>query len=351
MQGKRVLINTPEAQLCGGVGEFYRAVRPYLLSGIDYFRAGRRVGEHSQLPVFLRLVRDYAAYVRALHRGQYRIAHLNPSVGPLALLRDAGFCLLAKMFRKRLLVFFHGWEIRHERWLRLLRPVYFRADAMVVLSEAFRQRLRAMGWRGKVHVASTAAGEENFESPHCGAKGPFTVLFLGRLVKSKGLYEAIDAYAIARARRPELRLTIAGAGAEWTAARDYVAARALPDVTFTGFVSGPRKQQVLAEADCYLLPSRGEGMPCSVLEAMAHGLAVITRPVGGIADFFADGRMGYLEPSTDPERFASHLLALAANREQCREFGAYNRQYAREHFAPSKVAARLEAIYTEIAGD
>lgn len=347
-----VLINTPELGR-GGVSDFYTAVRPFLPAGIDYFPAGRRRRESSPLATVARLARDYAAYARALQRGDYRIVHLNPSVGPKSLIRDAGFCLLAKLFRRRLLVFFHGWDFRHERLLRVLRPIYFRADAIVVLGERFRQRLRAMGWRRPIYVESTAAGEEAFETPietrPSGA--PFTVLFLARLVKAKGLYEAIDAYAIARARRPDMRLIIAGDGPDLGPARELVAARGLADVTFTGFVTAPRKPQLFAEADCYLLPSHGEGMPCSLLEAMAYGLPVITRPVGGIADFFEDGRMGYLESSTDPENFAAHLLALAADRERCRELGAYNRQYAREHFAASRVAERLRAIYGEVAGD
>ncbi len=68
---------------------------------------------------------------------------------------------------------------------------------------------------------------------------------------------------------------------------------------FLGHVSGAAKTQAFRAADIYLFTSLAEGMPNSVLEAMAFGLPIVTRPVGGIRDFFEDGRMGYATDSLD----------------------------------------------------
>ena len=90
-------------------------------------------------------------------------------------------------------------------------------------------------------------------------------------------------------------------------------------------------------------------MPNVILEAMGHGLAVVTRLVGGLADFFEDGKMGFASASQDPDEFAALLRALAVDPAMRAEMGAYNHRYALEHFSASRVSRRLQDLYTRIA--
>ena len=89
-------------------------------------------------------------------------------------------------------------------------------------------------------------------------------------------------------------------------------------------------------------------MPTSVLEAMAYGLPVVTRPVGGLKDFFEDGKMGYITESLAPSVFAEAVEKLIREPETCRRMGRYNREFAHEHFAASRVAERIKRIYHEV---
>lgn len=89
-------------------------------------------------------------------------------------------------------------------------------------------------------------------------------------------------------------------------------------------------------------------MPSSVLEAMAFGLPVITRPVGGLKDFFEDGKMGFITESKAPEAFADLMEKLITDCDDRKKIARYNQRYAREHFMASKVAKRIENIYREI---
>ena len=81
---------------------------------------------------------------------------------------------------------------------------------------------------------------------------------------------------------------------------------------------------------------------------MAFGLPVVTRPVGGIRDFFEEGRMGFAVDSTEPTDFAEPLARLADDPALRSAIGSYNREYAASRFGASRVAARLLDIYGEV---
>ena len=143
-------------------------------------------------------------------------------------------------------------------------------------------------------------------------------------------------------------MTIAGDGTELRAAQAYVRRRHLEGVQWLGWVTGEAKRQAMNQADLYLFPSYTEGMPNSVLEAMACGLPVVTRPVGGLVDFFENGRMGLMTESLAPGVFVDLIGKLVKDPPLRHRMGAFNRAYARRRFLASNVAKRIEAIYTEI---
>jgi glycosyltransferase involved in cell wall biosynthesis len=92
-------------------------------------------------------------------------------------------------------------------------------------------------------------------------------------------------------------------------------------------------------------------MPNSVLEAMAHGLPVVTSAVGGIADFFEDGRMGFSTRTVEPTVLAGLIERLIADPGLAARMGQNNRIHAERCFAAPKVAQRLVAIYSRVIDD
>ena len=114
-------------------------------------------------------------------------------------------------------------------------------------------------------------------------------------------------------------------------------------VDFKGYVYAEKKRDNLINNDIYLFPTKhGEGMPASVLEAMALGLAVVTRPVGGIKDFFEHGKMGFLTESVDPSVFADLIENLCSDYELVKTMSQYNHEFASQHFLASIVVDKME---------
>jgi glycosyltransferase involved in cell wall biosynthesis len=353
-----ILLTCPDLQKGGGVASYCRILQPYLGSDVDYFTVGARNDDEKGWRLVTRMLRDYAAFRRKLKDGRYDLVHLNPSLGKKALLRDGLLVKMAKARGCKVLVFIHGWDegceaVLREKYMRIFQRVYFQADAFVVLASEFREKLLAMACDKPIFIETTTLGDEIFTrndtKPRLPADAPFNILYLSRIEREKGVYEALDAFHIVKAKHPHVTMTVAGDGAELSRARQYVTKERIQDITFTGYITGEEKQRTFSEAQVYLFPTwYGEGMPISVLEAMAYGLPVITRPVGGLKDFFNDGKMGFITESRDPHRFVELLEAVMLNPDLWSSISAFNRRYAEEHFSAGKVAARIKRIYAEI---
>jgi glycosyltransferase involved in cell wall biosynthesis len=121
-------------------------------------------------------------------------------------------------------------------------------------------------------------------------------------------------------------------------------------VEVVGYVRDEAKRALFMSHHVYCFPSEyKEGMPNSVLEAMALGMPIVTCPVGGLADFFEDGRMGWLVPGRDAARVAAKLESLAGDRAGAAAMAAYNHAYAVRRFLAPDVARRLGEIYLSTA--
>ena len=357
----RVLVTCPMLEIPGGVANYYRVLRRHFTSDVKYFIVGARLNEVGLLNKVIRFCSDCFLFARMLNRSNYDLVHLNPSLVPYSLIRDGLFLVIAKVFRKKVIVFMRGWDQKWERNIRrffpwLFRAVYFRSDAFIVLSTEFKDRLQEMGYSGPIFVETTVVEDDIFSSVEAVpgmlevkiTDNKINILYLAHIERAKGIYEAVDAYRILKGLYPHVMLTIAGNGIEAVTVKSYVEEKGIPDVMFLGYVTGEAKRNAFKKGDIYLFPSYSEGMPNSVLEAMAYGLPIVTTAVGGLRDFFKNSEMGFITESTDAQTFVELIETLINNPEACSRIGRHNKLYAKEHFAASKVIKRLLKIYHSV---
>lgn len=345
----------------GGVSGFYDAVRSRLSGDVDFLPIGSREDQSGLARTLKRFLADNLAFYRLLRHNSYDIVHLNPSLDPKAVIRDGILLWIATRHKVRAVVFFHGWTKSFESTLSKyflwpFKSLFSRASIILVLCSDFKNALLEMGFPNSIRVVTTAVDDEVFSpsldetlsSKYANLREGSEILFLGRIERPKGIYEALEAFRIVKRRVPEIRLTVAGDGKELNDAKGYVSTNAIPGVTFTGHVAGKVKFDAFLRADIFLFPTYGEGLPVALLEAMAFGLPVVSRPVGGIKDFFEQGKMGFLAQSLNPEEFANLLENLLNNPALRHEISVFNRQYAKLHFSASKVARDFSLIYDEV---
>jgi glycosyltransferase involved in cell wall biosynthesis len=357
----KVLVEHPDLQRLGGIEAYLLKLFPHLNVPYESFSIARRPGETGLLSRMTRIFRDYRRYWAVLSDRTIKLVHLNPSLERKSFYREAMFLLLARLRGKKTLVFFHGWNPDFQQRLdrnkgRLFRLLYGRADAFIVLAASFADRLRSWGIVQPIHSEVIVIEDDVIASFDLGAAvdkrleaARWRVLFTSRLFRAKGIMTAIEALGIVQRSHPQFELLVAGDGELVDEARALVERLQIKNVTFLGVVSGARKYAVFRDAHLLCFPTEhGEGFPNVIVEAMAFGLPVITRPVGGIPDFFQNGVHGYLTESTAPEDFAQLIIRIAEDQERYRLMAHANHQYARTHFLASEAARRLERIYASI---
>jgi glycosyltransferase involved in cell wall biosynthesis len=168
------------------------------------------------------------------------------------------------------------------------------------------------------------------------------ILYVGRLTRPK----AVDVLLDAMRELPGERLTIVGDGPERAALEQ--AARGLPHVSFAGRVAHARVAEYLAGARMLILPSRQEGQPNVVMEAMALGVPVVATRVGGVPDLVADGETGLLTAPDDARGLAHAIRTLSSDAGLRARMGEASVRAMRAYDWPRLVES-FERILQEVA--
>jgi len=225
-----------------------------------------------------------------------------------------------------------------------------RVATLIAVSEDAGRRMRAdLGWGGPVTVVRNAVALERFPAPGpapCrNAAEPAVAVVAARLVTQKGHGHLLEA-----ARRlPRVRFLCAGDGPlrsdlERRAREMGVADR----VTFLGHRTDI--PALLHGADLAVLPSLYEGLPLSLVEAMAAARPVVATDVGGSREVVIHGVTGLLVPPGDPEALAGAIGRVASDPALAARFGAEGRRRVEADFTAEAMVARVEALYARLLG-
>lgn len=179
---------------------------------------------------------------------------------------------------------------------------------------------------------------------------PPRLLFIGRLVREKGIFDLLDAFSIVSRQHP-CHLMIAGVGPAENEVRRRIELLGLArQTTLLGYVSGDALKRAYRSADIFVLPSHREGFPLSVMEAMGYRLPVVTTPIRGCADHLAPDVNAVFVPPRDPEALAGGLLRLLGDAALRSRMGAANSVKVLD-FAPDAVIPRYVEILRGVALD
>ena len=227
-----------------------------------------------------------------------------------------------------------------------IKTLFSSVDAVIVLSEEWEEWMRSRGFAPKrLVVMHNAVPVPRRSCSPCSHQG---VLFLGRLDARKSPDVLLRASRAMLEQHPDAKLVFGGDGYP---ERYEALARELGIVErceFLGWITGDDKERLFERAGVYCLPSKNEGMPMSVLEAMAHGVPTIATPVGGMPQVIEDGVNGYMMPVDDEERLSGLLCKLMDSQDLRASIGSAGRATISEHFSIERNVEELVRLYREL---
>jgi glycosyltransferase involved in cell wall biosynthesis len=309
-------------------------------------RGGRLAG----IGAFARAAGRLAA---VLGGGRLGLVHANMSTRGSAW-RKCALCGMARSAGVPTVVHLHGADFREyraalPRWRRaLLDATLRRAARVIVLGRCWQALLVDEAGLSPERVVVVPNGVPA-PRPSCPgpAGGAAEIVLLGRLGARKGVPELLAALASPELRGRDWRATLAGDGAVEAFGRQVEQLGLGERVRLPGWVDRETASALLARADIFVLPSHHEGMPLAVIEALAHGVAVVATPVGANPEFLAHEHNALLVPPGDARALATAIGRLLDDAELRQRLGRAGRETFEARLAIGVVAARIAGIHRE----
>jgi phosphatidylinositol alpha-1,6-mannosyltransferase len=272
--------------------------------------------------------------------------HLVTDSGNLAQLQ-----WLPGLRKKPVLAMLHGidiWEDAKPRWVRSAK-----ATSMPVFVSDYSRR-RAESAHGRFINARVCwnGTEANEPAPPALRASPPEVLIVGRMEEGyKGHGELIATWPKVLTVVPGAILRVVGRGPEQPELEKQAAAAGVgSQVVFDGFVPDDRLDELFARASVLAMPSRGEGFGIVYIEAMRHGLPIITSRQDAGQEVVVDGQTGYAVDLETPGQLADRLIRLLNDQAHAVSLGEAGRRRWAEHFRFSAFRERMRAILAEFLG-
>lgn len=272
--------------------------------------------------------------------------------GNMSFYRKLVIFMLAKLLSAKLIVHLHG-SVFKDFYnsggvvrKKLIRFMFSKADAMIVLSEGWKTFVSSISTNKSIYILYNGASTQKFHLSVKKDENEIKILFMGRLGDRKGVYDLLEAFSLLIEKVPCAILLLGGDG-EIDKVNKIISQMNLSErIKVLGWVAGNDKIKLYEKADIYTLPSYNEGLPVSILEAMASGLPVVSTPVGGISEAVIEGVNGYLVQPGDVESLYKRLMSLCQSAELRTSMGKESRELIEEKFDIQKLVSQLMDIYT-----
>lgn len=301
----------------------------------------------------VRLLYSIGSFLKFLPiSGQYDLYHVHMSERG-SIRRKNWYISVGRMLGKKIVLHMHGSEFAKlynaypPRRQRRIRKILSKADRMVVLSEEWRSFYCTIFPPEKIAVIHNAVElpaqqERDYSGPN--------VLFLGRVGDRKGTFDLLQAFAELADAFPDTQLYIGGDG-ELDRARGFLKEHRLEGrVHLEGWIGKQEQESLYEKCDVFTLPSYNEGLPMAVLEAMAHGAAVVTSDVGGLPQLVQNGENGCIVKPGDIPALRDALASLLASADQRRRIGSAARRTIEANFGFHTFEEQLLQLYAELGG-
>ena len=239
-------------------------------------------------------------------------------------------------------------NLAQKTYLQIIGRVFKSADRIICLTGSDAEEIVKFGFPlEKIRLVPNAVDTARF-SP-CNDQNENLVGWVGRFVPEKGLEHLVEAAKIVGSTFDNVKFLLIGYGPLKTKIMKLAKDEGLLDksIFFGDCMSRDEIAKILGKASIFAFPSLKEGLPLSVLEAMACGLPVVGFDISGVRDLVCHGETGLLVQPRDSRALAGAILYLLNDNSLKRKFGRRARQLAIEKYDWKTVLKSLENVYLE----
>ncbi len=344
----KVLFVGPDLNGRGGIASVLRSYS-HCVAPFHYMRSnsakGSLFGIIALIMLLLRL--PYFRWVKGME-----IVHIHGASGK-SFVRKSLIVKLARVLGYKVIFHSHGGlfnDYVKKTGREKVGGILTQCDAIAVLSNNWKEYFEQTFDIKNVYVINNIVfpPTENVGEIKISHREPYILLFLGLICDNKGIFDLLDVIALHKTEFDgKIRLIVGGNG-EVERLMFFVSQNQLENIVeYRGWISGDEKTMLLKECDIVVLPSYIEGVPISLLEAMANAKPSITTNVGGIPGIIESGKNGVIIIPGDKNALYNAIRLYIDNPQLITEYGieGFNRV---EYFYPKSVMKQLENLYNRL---
>jgi glycosyltransferase involved in cell wall biosynthesis len=240
-------------------------------------------------------------------------------------------------------------ESIHRLLSPLRRIVYKNSDAVIANSKGLQELALQYDPDISIHVVTNGV-DTAFFTPRLNLKKdtePFTFIYTGRICSQKNLGVLLKSFSLLRARYGNVRLYMVGNGPDLKRLQSLNESISNKDIViWVNWCDKGKLREYYHVSDCFIIPSKGEGMSNSVLEAMSCGLPVIASDCAGNTQLITNGDNGYLFNPEDPIALCDLMYLLSKSPQHAKELGLNGREKCLASFSWDSTADLLYRFLT-----
>lgn len=248
----------------------------------------------------------------------------------------------------------HGSEFQkwynesNSRTKKKIRNLLTESSSFIVLGDKWNKAIKEIEPKTKTIVVSNTVHIPDYTTSWDG--DTFQILFLGVLIKRKGVADLIRAISLLKKedRLNNIKFIIAGSGSEEESLKQQASELQVESwIEFAGWTDGKAKERYLKESQALVLPSYNEGLPIAVLEAISYGLPVIATDVGDMAAAVREGENGFLIKPGDVSALADRIIKITEDKSRYDQMSAKSKEIACDEFSDSRYFKKIYNCYRE----
>jgi len=314
----------------------------------------KHVSSHRDGPRFIKVIVAVMGLIQTafqLRFGKIELVHIHGSDKISSLRKLFYFKLVKLISRCKVIYHFHGADFatQYPNTPKTLQKQFKRffegADLVICLSNSWKVIIKDMAPAAKIKILPNAVRMPALTHRTFNRQRRFRMVFLGLIGKRKGVFDLLQVVKDLKAKGYDFELIIGGNGRVNELLKKVTDLGLKEIVHYRGWISASERDELLNNVDVYVLPSYGEGLPMSLLEAMSYGVPVVSSYVGGIPELITDGKNGLLIEPGDIDALSGNLEMLMTDEARRSEIGLMGRKKVDADHNLEKNVFQLEELY------